>query len=156
MPPLKPTPSKSVHTWLCMLHLHLRHRRNVLGCHNDPNNGSIGHQNYTCKNLDFGTHHGRELCDHNRFHCIHDNPAVDIRLNTYCFHKHVMKIRPNRHLKYGLILILLFLKSALFSEIKFAKLRAQPDITSGFGCPGIFNCPDCGLPVIFPSWTPDI
>ena len=129
MPPLKPTPSKSVHTWLCMLHLHLRHRRNVLGCHNDPNNGSIGHQNYTCKNLDFGTHHGRELCDHNRFHCIHDNPAVDIHLNTYCFRKHVMKIRPNRHLKYGLILILLFLKSALFSEIKFAKLRAQLDIT---------------------------
>ena len=29
--------------------------------------------------------------------------------------------------------------------------RAQPDITSGSGCPGIFKCPDSRLPVFFPS-----
>ena len=120
-PPLKTTLLWKRHTWLYMLHLHPRHRRNALGCHSDPNNGSIGRQNYTCKNPDFGTHHGKELCDHNRFHCIYDIPAVDIHLNTYCFRKHAVKIGPNRHLKYGLILILLFLKSALFSEIRFAK-----------------------------------
>ena len=27
--------------------------------------------------------------------------------------------------------------------------RAQPDITSGSGCPGNFKCPDSGLPVFF-------
>ena len=29
------------------------------------------------------------------------------------------------------------------------KSRAQPDVTSGSGCPGIFKCPDSGLPVFF-------
>ena len=29
------------------------------------------------------------------------------------------------------------------------QIRAQPDITSGSGCPGIFKCPDSGLPVFF-------
>ena len=32
---------------------------------------------------------------------------------------------------------------------QFEQTRAQPDITSGSGCPGIFKCPDYGLPVFF-------
>ena len=32
---------------------------------------------------------------------------------------------------------------------QFEQTRAQPDITSGSGCPGIFKCPDSGLPVFF-------
>ena len=27
--------------------------------------------------------------------------------------------------------------------------RAQPDVTSGSGCPGILKCPDSGLPFFF-------
>ena len=41
----------------------------------------------------------------------------------------------------------------MFKQIKqpmgYEPGRAQPDITSGSGCPGIFKCPDSGLPVFF-------
>ena len=48
-----------------------------------------------------------------------------------------------------LVMVFVMMKLILLNVIMMVEIRAQPDVTSGSGCPGNFKCPDSGLPVFF-------